>query len=342
MGKNALSVWTTVLASKTAGLQRVLNRLVLDRKTGRVGQTLHLSLLLTKALVAHSIPDPNHPHSSSSSHLSSFGTKTPIRKPDLSSAATAGATATNTNYYTPYPNTNPNPTGPRPGPSSSSRSTSNPRTRVNPLVSVARRIQPYLDVSPWINRLLSSLFDPLFPLLSPAHAMASYAYTNSTSSSDISTPRSISPSSSIGRSSQSSISSSKRLSISHSRRISAQNPMSSIDITTIEEAMRMANLDTLKGYAQKNYGEVQQYATTEYLTQNQALGYQVLNEPHWNKGKLTPSPSRLPSVPSVTRPSPIRAAPAQTLSTFPSSTPNLISHDYYNSPSSPALFPFLS
>lgn len=115
--------------------------------------------------------------------------------------------------------------------------------------------------------------------------MASYPYS-STSSSDISTPRSISPSSSAGRSSQSSISNiNKRMSISSSRRISAANPMSSVDIATIEEAMRMANLDTMRGYTQNTPGEVRQHATTEYLTQNQALGYQVLTEPLWNKGE---------------------------------------------------------
>ncbi|KAJ9151599.1 NADP-dependent malic enzyme [Coniochaeta hoffmannii] len=112
--------------------------------------------------------------------------------------------------------------------------------------------------------------------------MAAYAY--STSSSDISTPRSISPSASVisGRSSQSSISN-KRMSIS-SRRISASNPMSSVDIATIEEAMKMANLDTLRGYAQNHYGQVQQYAKTEYVSHSQAAGYQVLREPLWNKG----------------------------------------------------------
>jgi hypothetical protein len=61
--------------------------------------------------------------------------------------------------------------------------------------------------------------------------------------------------------------------------------MSSVDITAIEEAMRMANLDTLRGYNQGRYGEVHQDATTEYISQTQALGYQVLNEPMWNKGE---------------------------------------------------------
>lgn len=63
--------------------------------------------------------------------------------------------------------------------------------------------------------------------------------------------------------------------------------MSSVDIAAIEEAMRMANLDTLRGYQQKTYGEVKQFAETQYLSQNQALGYQVINEPMWNKGEST-------------------------------------------------------
>lgn len=128
--------------------------------------------------------------------------------------------------------------------------------------------------------LLGQPFVPSPPL---PHAMAAYAY--STSSSDISTPRSISPASVIsGRSSQSSVSN-KRMSIS-SRRISASNPMSSVDIATIEESMKLAQLDTHRGYAQNHYGQVQQYAKTEYISHNQAAGYQVLREPLWNKGKL--------------------------------------------------------
>lgn len=148
-------------------------------------------------------------------------------------------------------------------------------------------VQPCLDLAPWIYSLVFLTRLPFFPIPTLTHAMASIASSTLSSSSDISTPRSTSPSSSVAsaRSSQSSISTSKRLSISSSRRISAANPMSSVDITAIEEAMRMANLDTLRGYAQKNYGEVQQYATTEYLSQRQALGYQVLGEPMWNKGE---------------------------------------------------------
>ena len=165
-------------------------------------------------------------------------------------------------------------------------------------------VRPCLELAPWIYslvflvRLPFSLSLSLSPLPSFTHAMASYANSNTStpSASDISTPRSISPSSSVAsaRFSQSSISTSKRMSISSTRRISAANPMSSVDISAIEEAMRTASLDTLRGYAQNRYSnEVRQYATTEYLSQSQALGYQVLSEPMWNKGE---SACRAPSL----------------------------------------------
>lgn len=117
---------------------------------------------------------------------------------------------------------------------------------------------------------------------SPRRPMAFSTY--STASSDISTPRSASPSSiASARSSHSSVSS-KRLSLSLQRRQSALNPMSSVDISAIEEQMKMAALDGLRGYAQNHYGEVQQYRSTDYVPQSAAGGYQVLREPLWNKG----------------------------------------------------------
>lgn len=60
--------------------------------------------------------------------------------------------------------------------------------------------------------------------------------------------------------------------------------MSTVDIAAIEEAMKLAQLDTLRGYSQNHYGEVQQYSQTEYVPYDQAAGYQVLREPLWNKG----------------------------------------------------------
>ncbi|ORY71249.1 NADP-dependent malic enzyme [Pseudomassariella vexata] len=60
--------------------------------------------------------------------------------------------------------------------------------------------------------------------------------------------------------------------------------MSSVDIAAIEQQMKMASLDGLRGYAQNHYGEVQQYRKTEYVPKSSACGYQVLREPLWNKG----------------------------------------------------------
>ncbi len=62
----------------------------------------------------------------------------------------------------------------------------------------------------------------------------------------------------------------------------------------------MASLDTLRGYAQNRYNnEVRQYAPTQYVSQTQALGYQVLTEPMWNKGEsalvVLPLLSRFPA-----------------------------------------------
>jgi hypothetical protein len=152
-----------------------------------------------------------------------------------------------------------------------------------------------LSASPFFDLLATRL--PSRPaaglspsLLSFAQAMASFI-GRSASSSEHTTPRSASPSSSIGsaRSSHSSISNNKRLSITSSRRISAANPMSSVDLAAIEESLKMTRLDQLRGYAQNHFGEVHQYRTTEYTPQTQALGYQVLREPLWNKGQSSRS-----------------------------------------------------
>ena len=195
--------------------------------------------------------------------------------------------------------------GPSPGRRNYSNNTTNVSTaKLTPQGALLLHlVRPCLELAPWIYSLVFLVRLPFSVSLSPlpffTHAMASYANSISStpSASDISTPRSISPSSSVAsaRYSQSSISTSKRMSISSTRRISAANPMSSVDISAIEEAMRMASLDTLRGYAQNHYSnEVRQYATTEYLSQTQALGYQVLSEPMWNKGESAywaPSPT---------------------------------------------------
>jgi malate dehydrogenase (oxaloacetate-decarboxylating)(NADP+) len=60
--------------------------------------------------------------------------------------------------------------------------------------------------------------------------------------------------------------------------------MSTVDIASIEQRMKMAALDGLRGYAQDHYGEVKQYRSTDYVPKSAAGGYQVLREPLWNKG----------------------------------------------------------
>lgn len=125
------------------------------------------------------------------------------------------------------------------------------------------------------------------PALRPP-PMASSA--RSADSSDVFTPRSTSPSPSVAsgrsshRSSRTSVSN-KRVSIS-SRRLTDFNPMSSVDVLAIEEAMKLASLDQHRGYAQDHYTEVKQDHDTEYLKESEASAYQVLREPLWNKGRL--------------------------------------------------------
>jgi len=118
-------------------------------------------------------------------------------------------------------------------------------------------------------------------LSSIKHPMASYSFSNS-STSELNTPRSSSPSSTFSRTS-SSTTVSKRMSIS-GRRISGFNPLAAVDIQQVEAAMRMAQLDSLRGYAQDHYGSVQQQQCTDYVPKDSACGYQVIREPQWNKG----------------------------------------------------------
>lgn len=111
--------------------------------------------------------------------------------------------------------------------------------------------------------------------------------SRSADSSDVYTPRSASPTPSVtsGRSSRTAVSN-KRMSIS-SRRLTDFNPMSSVDVSAIEEAMKAASLDQYRGYAQDHYTEVKQDHDTEYLKESDASAYQVLREPLWNKGMQT-------------------------------------------------------
>lgn len=62
------------------------------------------------------------------------------------------------------------------------------------------------------------------------------------------------------------------------------NPLSSVDLTAIEQGLQAASLDQLRGYAQDHFAEVRQEHDTEYVDSSMAAGYQVLRDPLWNKG----------------------------------------------------------
>lgn len=123
-----------------------------------------------------------------------------------------------------------------------------------------RRPRPSIPKSSY-----SSFFPFTSPHLSFSTSMASSSH-QSTASSEIATPRS-----------QSSTTSSPRLANS--------NPMSSVDLTKIEQQIKMAALDQHRGYVQDHYQEVKQERSPEYVDENNAAGYQIVREPLWNKGK---------------------------------------------------------
>lgn len=53
--------------------------------------------------------------------------------------------------------------------------------------------------------------------------------------------------------------------------------------------MKAQQLDQLRGYRKDTYGEVQQVSETEYVSEDQAFGAQVLREPLWNRGTFSHS-----------------------------------------------------
>ena len=72
--------------------------------------------------------------------------------------------------------------------------------------------------------------------------------------------------------------------------------MSSVDLSKIEEQIKMAALDQHRGYVQDHYAEVKQERTPEYVVETNAAGYQIVREPHWNKGKSLDSTSSYAAV----------------------------------------------
>ncbi len=116
--------------------------------------------------------------------------------------------------------------------------------------------------------------------LQMASAAASCPY--STDTSDVSTPRSASPSPSVDSAKSSHTSISKNPA---SQRLTYRNPMAAVDISVIQDTMKLSALDQHRGYAQDHYGEVKQDQPTQYLSELDAAGYQIIKEPLWNKGK---------------------------------------------------------
>lgn len=131
-------------------------------------------------------------------------------------------------------------------------------------------------------------------LRASALQMAS-SYPISPDTSDRVTPRSASLSSIGSRNSARSISrfsirstsqtSTSRQSFS-APRLTKRNTMSAVDISAIQEAMKLTSLDQHRGYSQDRFAEVKQTQPTEYMEESAAAGYQIIREPHWNKGML--------------------------------------------------------
>ncbi|KAL5604151.1 hypothetical protein BROUX41_002138 [Berkeleyomyces rouxiae] len=162
--------------------------------------------------------------------------------------------------------------------------------------------------------------------------MASCSFSAS-STSNISTPRSHSPCLSVSADAASAPdshfasnytsfpTSSPSLPSAHAAARLANNKqpiMSSMtNVSAIEQAMKMSSLDQFKGYMQATFPEVHQANATEYTSEAEASGYQVLREPVWNKAAFSPSSFRC-----ITSSSILSRPPATAVSSsFISSTP---------------------
>ncbi|CAG9999767.1 unnamed protein product [Clonostachys byssicola] len=112
---------------------------------------------------------------------------------------------------------------------------------------------------------------------------ASIASSSTSHSEPIPTPRSTSPSSPIASGPRHSNKTTPAA--SSGRKLINFNPMTSnVDIAAIEEGIKAASLDQLRGYAQNHYAQVSQDKETEYISRTMAAGYPLLRQPFWNKG----------------------------------------------------------
>ncbi|KAI3575267.1 hypothetical protein IWW34DRAFT_93898 [Fusarium oxysporum f. sp. albedinis] len=137
-------------------------------------------------------------------------------------------------------------------------------------------------------------YSSFFPFSSPhlplSMSMASSS-PHSTASSEIATPRS------------------RSSTTSSPRRLTDSNPMSPVDLTKIEQEIKMAALDQHRGYVQDHYAEVKQDRTPEYVDESNAAGYQIVREPLWNKGKPSHSTLSIATTLVVTTMAPVALLP---------------------------------
>jgi hypothetical protein len=85
--------------------------------------------------------------------------------------------------------------------------------------------------------------------------------------------------------------------------------MSPVDLTKIEQEIKMAALDQHRGYVQDHYAEVKQDRTPEYVDESNAAGYQIVREPLWNKGKPSHSTLSIATTLVVTTMAPVALLP---------------------------------
>ncbi|KAK2936165.1 Malic oxidoreductase [Fusarium oxysporum f. sp. vasinfectum] len=85
--------------------------------------------------------------------------------------------------------------------------------------------------------------------------------------------------------------------------------MSPVDLSKIEQEIKMAALDQHRGYVQDHYAEVKQDRTPEYVDESNAAGYQIVREPLWNKGKPSHSTLSIATTLVVTTMAPVALLP---------------------------------
>ncbi|RDA93469.1 hypothetical protein CP533_2626 [Ophiocordyceps camponoti-saundersi (nom. inval.)] len=162
--------------------------------------------------------------------------------------------------------------GMSPRPSSIPRCPSNRRFAVNPSSSSSPSPSP----EPPVRAASAVLRQP---------SMAASSRATADPLDDSSTPASSSRTSSVvSARSSNTVLSNKRMSLS-SRRLTDHNPLlSTVNMDAIADSLKAASLDQHRGYVQSHFSEVRQNRDTDYVSYDNAAGYQVLREPLWNKG----------------------------------------------------------